>query len=287
MDRRDFLDQFRDRLAQVIAESGLSRSAFARSVRMDRSTLSQLLSSSNDRLPRVETLAAIGAAHQASIDWLLGLSQHGHLGADIMPEDLSVERHALSDADESLIGWHTEAVGYKIRYVPATLPDILKSEEIIRFELDHFAAKRPEQLIETAAARLDYQRRPETDMEACNSVQAVEGFARGEGIWSGTERAVRMRQLDLMIELVEELYPTFRWFLYDGRQRFSVPVTVFGPLRAVIYVGQMYFVFRSTEHIRSLTQHFDDLIRAAIVPPTEVPDMLRRLRRELVSGAAR
>ena len=32
--------------------------------------------------------------------------------------------------------------------------------------------------------RLAIQRRPETDMEACNSVQAVIGFARGDGIWS-------------------------------------------------------------------------------------------------------
>ncbi|MEE8270117.1 MAG: helix-turn-helix transcriptional regulator [Alphaproteobacteria bacterium] len=281
MDRRDFLEQFRDRLEQVIAESALSRSAFAASAGMDRSTLSQLLSPRNDRLPRVETLAAVAARWQVSIDWLLGLSQQGHLGADIMPEQISIRHDTLSAADEMLIEWHTEAIGYKIRYAPATLPDLLKNEDVIRYELAHFSTTRPEQLIETAAARLDYQRRPETDMEACNSVQAVSGFCRGEGIWSDLDRGVRIHQIDHMIELVEELYPTFRWFLYDGLQRFSIPVTIFGPLRAVIYVGQMYFVFNSTEHIRTLTQHFDGLIRGAVLQPTDVPDHLHALRQEI------
>ena len=54
MDRRDFLEQFRERLETVIAESGMSRSAFAAEAGMDRSTLSQLLSAGNDRLPRAE-----------------------------------------------------------------------------------------------------------------------------------------------------------------------------------------------------------------------------------------
>ena len=32
-----------------------------------------------------------------------------------------------------------------------------------------------------------------------------------------------------MIQLVDELYPTFRWFLFDGSRRYAAPVTVFGP----------------------------------------------------------
>lgn len=281
MDRRDFLDQFRLRLERVIRVSGLSRSAFAAAVGMDRSTLSQLLSPANDRLPRVETLAAIAAARQVSVDWLLGLSNRGELGTDIVPEQPAIERDAVSAADERLIRWHAEAVGYKIRYVPSTLPDLLKTDEVIRYELEHFVTREPEQEIATAAARLAYQRRPETDMEACTPIQEVEGFARGEGLWRRLDPAIRARQLDAMIALVDELYPTFRWFLYDGLQRYSVPVTIFGPRRAAIYLGQMYLVFQSTEHIRALTTAFDDLIRSAVVQPTAVPDLLRRLRAEL------
>jgi hypothetical protein len=43
----------------------------------------------------------------------------------------------------------------------------------------------------------------------------------------------------------------------------------------------MFLVFTGTEHIRVLTQHFDDLIRAAIMQPPEVAGLLRRLLREL------
>ena len=281
MDRRDFLEQFRERLETVIAESGMSRSAFATEAGMDRSTLSQLLSAANDRLPRVETLASIAARWQVSIDWLLGLSQQGQLGADIMEEQISIRRDALSAADEMLLEWHREAIGYKIRYVPSSIPDLLRAEDVARYELGYFATARPEQAIEKAAVRLEYQRRPETDMEACSSLQSISGFARGEGIWRGLDRDARRRQLDHMIELVEELYPTFRWFLFDGLQRFTIPVTIFGPLRAAVYVGQMYIVFNSTEHIRTLTQHFDDLIRGAVIQPTDVPTYLRTLKDEL------
>src|SRR3546814_1973188 len=84
-----------------------------------------------------------------------------------------------------------------------------------------------------------------------------------------------------MIGLVDELYPTLLWFLYDGRAHYSAPVTISGPTRAAVYIGNMYFVFNSTEHIRALTQHFDNLIRGAIVQPPEVPQLLRLLLQEL------
>jgi hypothetical protein len=84
-----------------------------------------------------------------------------------------------------------------------------------------------------------------------------------------------------MISLVDELYPTFRWFLFDGRQRYASPYTVFGPKRAAIYMGNMFFVFNSTEHIRVLTRHFDDLIRAAVVQPPDVKIHLGKLLTEL------
>ena len=189
-----------------------------------------------------------------------------------------------SPTDERLVNWHREAIGYKIRYVPATLPDLLKTESVIRYELDRYETTRPEQMIQTAAARLAIQRRPETDMEACNSIQSVDSFAFGEGIWNRLDRRIRTEQLEVMIDLLRELYPTFRWFLFDGRQRYSGAMTIFGPRRAAVYFGQMYYVFNSIEHIRALAEHFDDLIRGAVIQPTEVPDYLARLRRQLIAG---
>ncbi len=281
MDRRDTVRIFRQRLADVIARAGGSRAAFAERIGIDRSTLAQVLSAANDRLPRAETLAAIAADQQVSIDWLLGLSQDGPLAPAIIQQSLTVEPGGHSPADERLTRWHAEAAGYKVRYVPATLPDLLKTEELIRYEYRDYVGPIPESRIEAANARLANQRRPETDMEVCSSVQSVESFARGEGIWRDLGAPARRQQMEWMIELLDELYPTFRWFLYDGVRRFSVPLTVFGPKRAAIYVGHMYLVYNSTEHIRVLTEHFDNLIRAAIVQPPKVSALLRRLLAEL------
>jgi len=281
MDRRDTVRSFRQRLADVIARSGLSRTKFAERVGIDRSTLAQVLSPANDRLPRAETLAAVAADQHVSVDWLLGLSQEGLLAPAIIEQPLTVEPGGHSPADERLTRWHAEAAGYKVRYVPATLPDLLKTEELIRYEYRDYVGPIPESRIEAAHARLANQRRPETDMEVCSALQSLESFVRGEGIWRELDPGARRRQVEWMITLLDELYPTFRWFLYDGVHRFSVPLTVFGPKRAAIYVGHMYLVFNGTEHIRVLTQHFDDLIRAAVVQPPEVSAMLRRLLLEL------
>ena len=66
--------------------------------------------------------------------------------------------------------------------------------------------------------------------------------------------------------------------LFDGLQRYAAPVTVFGPIRAALYLGQMYLVLSSAEHVRELTVHFDDHIRAATVQPPDVPAFITRLR---------
>ncbi|WP_193368158.1 helix-turn-helix domain-containing protein [Pelagibius marinus] len=281
MDRRLTVETFRERLSQVIERSGLSRSGFAAKAGLDRSTLSQLLSGTSDRLPRAETIAAIAEQEQVSTDWLLGLVQEEKVGTNILSEAPEIARGASSYSDERLARWRAEAVGYKIRYVPSTLPDLLKGEEVIRYEYTQQGSEMPAIRLEQAEARLAYSRRPETDLEACSSLQALEGFARGQGIWEQLPASSRKLQLSWMIALVDELYPTFRWFLYDGLEHYSAPVTIFGPSRAAVYIGNMYFVFNSTEHIRALTQHFDNLIRGAIVQPPDVPQVLKRLLKEL------
>jgi len=220
----------------------------------------------------------VAKTQQASIDWLMGLSNVGTMQAEMMDEQPSFERNALAHNDERLMAWLREAIGYKIRYVPSTLPDLLKTDEVIRFEMDDFVATSAEQLIETASARLAWTRGPETDMECCNSIQAVESFAQGAGIWRTLSLKSRLVQLDHMIQLCAELYPTLRWFLFDGRQRYAAPITIFGPLRAALYLGQMYMVLTSAEHVRTLTAQFDDLIRGAVVQPPDIPAFLQEQR---------
>jgi len=274
-------ERFRERLREAIAHSGLSKTAFAEGIGTDRSTLSQLLSDGATRLPRAETIAAIARNTQTSADWLLGLTQEGQFGADVVDEAVAIEHGAGSPADARLQRWHAEAAGYKIRYVPSTIPDLLKTQDVIRYEFRASDSMPPEARIQLAEARLAYSRRPETDMEVCSPIQSIESFARGEGIWRKLSIGARRAQLDTMAEFLEELYPTFRWFLYDGLERFSAPMTIFGPLRAAIYLGNMYLVFNSTVHIRALTENFDSLIRIAAVQPHETKDIVLKLRKAI------
>jgi len=278
--KRETVEVFRHRLAELIARSGLTRAKFAEKAGLDRSTLSLLLGQSAVRLPRTETIAKIAAQHNSSVDWLLGLAQQDKVATDIVPQ-LEIETAAGSPVDIRLQRWREEATGFKIRYVPTTLPDLLKSDEVIDYEYAARTGPRPALRQEAAQSSLEYTRKPETDMEVCSSFQSIVGFARGEGVWSDLDRRARIAQIERMARLTEELYPTFRWFLFDGLEQYSSSYTVFGPKRAAIYIGEMYFVFTSTQHIRELTRHFDDLIRHARIQPHDCARYLRELRGEV------
>ncbi|MBC6439773.1 MAG: helix-turn-helix transcriptional regulator [Rhodospirillales bacterium] len=276
-DRRDATRVFRERLMAVIKRQGGSQAAFARQIGVDRSTLSQLLSTREDRLPRADTVAAIAQTCQVSADWLLGLSQQEQADDAIIGTPLEIATDAWDPANRKLRAWHAEAAGYKVRYVPTTLPDLLKTRQVNAFEYNASKGMSPELAVRTAQDHLAYSRRPETDMEICSSLHALEGFAAGEGIWRDLPTEARHQQLETIATLADELYPTVRWFLFDALERYAPPMTIFGPKRAVLYTGEVYFVFNSTDHIRLLTQHFDSLIRSAVVQPPEIPGLARHL----------
>lgn len=283
-DRRETVRIFRARFLEALENMKLNRSELARRTGIDRSTLSQLLSPDNDRLPRADTVAAIASTLKVSLDWLLGLSHEAKLGADVLQESLQFTPSAQTPVDENLARWHVEAAGYKIRYVPATLPDLIKTEDVMRFEFRDYVAKSADQAIAASHGRLAYTRLPDTDMEICMQRQTLEAFARGEERWRGLEPGIRKVQLEKMAEIVEELYPSLRINLFDGMTHYSAPYTIFGPSRAAVYVGQMYFVFTTTPHIRVLVRHFDGLVRAATVQATETASFLRDLSAEIKIG---
>src|SRR6185295_7306742 len=142
----------------------------------------QLLSEESVRLPRAETIARIAVRHSASIDWLMGLSEQDQVAADIVPQ-LAIEPDASSPADERLKRWHEEARGFKVRYVPATLPDQLETDELIAFESGQFGAAAADAWSGVARARIAHARRPDSEIEVCAPLQRFEIFAAGEGIW--------------------------------------------------------------------------------------------------------
>ena len=275
MDKRDLANLFRERLKLLLARSELNQSAFAAAVGIDRSALSQLMSGASTRLPRAETLLNIAARFEVSLDWLLGLSHDEGVTGELR-ESLEIEE-AAGGFDRTLLAkWHAEAVGTKIRYVPAGIPDLLRTEALVEYEAGIANKSIAAQAGETQY-RIDYSRRPETDMEVCMPRHTLEIFARGLGVWDGLSATARREQLVHMARLLDDLYPTFRLFLYDGRVRYSIPYTIFGPYRAAIYVGDMYLVLNATPTIRALTGHFDNLIRSAEINAHEAARFVQDL----------
>jgi transcriptional regulator with XRE-family HTH domain len=276
MDKRDLAEQFRLRLTELVSRSGNNQSAFAAAVGIDRSALSQLLSGTSPRLPRVETLLNIAQRHSISLDWLLGISHDPGLTGELRPS-FEIEEGSEDYAESLLMKWHAEATGSKIRYVPARIPDLLRTPEIIAFEADAAHQNARTQANE-AAFRLDYNRQPGTDMEVCMPLETLEAFAQGRGMWGSLQRAIRADQLRHMATLIDELYPSFRLFLFNEKERFSVPYTIFGSQRVAIFMGGMYLVLNNAEPVRKMQRHFDALIRFTRVHPHEGAEYVRSLQ---------
>ena len=264
-----------------MARSGFKAAGLAAKIGVDRSTLSQLLSGENDRLPRADTVAAMASELQVSLDWLLGLTSETRRGADILHESMQFATSAQTPVDAQLVRWHLEATGYKIRHVPTTLPDFTKTDEVLRYEYQYFSARDPDDVITAGSELLESTRTPESDTEICMRIQDLQAFAKGTGIWEGLTADKRRSQVDRLVDLYDELYPSLRIYLYDGLTHYSVPYTIYGPLRATLYVGQVYFVFNTREHVRVLTGHFDELIKGSVVQANDFPSTMRSLHTEI------
>lgn len=280
--RRVVVANFRERLQTVMERSQLNPSAFARAVGIDRSTLAQLLAPANERLPRAETLASIATLAGVSVDWLLGLTSQARPGAEVI-EPVRIEGGAHSPIDDRFLRWYAEAEtgGYRIRSVPRSFPDFLKSPEVLRYEYSRWPEVDDAAAVRWAVERRERMRHSELSQELCVPCQALEAFAAGTGQWQGLEAAVRRAQLIEMASLSRELYPSLTFHLFDLKRTYSAPFTVFGPQRAMIYIGALFFMFTASEHVRALNRRFDDLIRSAVVQPSDVPDLMENLASEV------
>lgn len=280
--RRAVVTSFRERLQIVIGRSSLSPSAYAKSVGIDRSTLAQLLAPANARLPRADTLVAIATLAGVSVDWLLGLTSQERPGAEVI-KPVSVEGGAHSPIDDRFLRWYAEAetAGYRIRSVPRSFPDFLKSAEVMRYEYAQWPQVDEAATVRWATERREHLRRSELSQESCVPLQALEAFAYGNGPWHALPAPVRRDQLSGMTSICRELYPSLTFHLYDLKQTYSAPFTVFGPQRAMIYIGGLFFMFTATEHVRALNRRFDELICSAVVQPNDVCDLMERLADEV------
>lgn len=256
---------FRSRLTEALRAADLSQADLAERAGVDRSTISQLLKPDEPRMPNGHVLAEIAGALAISSDWLLGLSNERGAVAVLLEQVVRMEDAPRHPADENLLRWYREAAGYKVRTVPSNLPDLFKTGAVFDAEYGLSAERTARQAIADAAAKLDYIRQPDTDIEIAYSKQVLVDFANGQGMWSGLGAEVRREQIKRMARLARELYPSLRVYLFDALAHYAAPYTVFGPKRAALYLGQGYLTFSSLAHVRIFSRHFDELVRAAVV----------------------
>lgn len=256
--------------------AGLSQSALARATKVDRSTISQLLSGNTPRLPNAQVVAECAAALGVSGDWLLGLSDLPEPAADVLAATMMLTEAPRALVDEQIFLWHREAEGYKIRHVPAKLPDMLKTPEMLAWEYGPHLGKTAEQAIGASQDRLNWMQSSGSDYEIAMPIFEVASLMDGSGYYDGLPPDIRDAQLTHMHALHQRLYPTLRVFLFDARRVFSAPITVFGPLLAVVYLGEHYLAFRDKERVGLFTRQFDRLVREAWVDARTYPDYLER-----------
>lgn len=281
IDKRSRADLFRDRLAQGMAARGLSQSELARRVGVDRSTVSQLLGIGSARLPNAQVAAECATALGVTADWLLGLTDRPERLEDVLSAALTVTEAPRALIDKTIFDWHREAAGYKIRHVPATLPDMLKTRAMMEWEYAPQLGPEAEAAILASEARLAWMRQARSDYEIALPLHEIAAFARAEGYYTGLPAALRLAQIDRLLDLNDQLYPALRLYLFDARRVFSAPVTVFGPLLAVVYLGRHYLAFRDQDRVASVSRHFDWLVREAAVGAREMPAHLRALRAQV------
>lgn len=277
MDKRERARVFRGRLGDRMRANHMSQSALARACGVDRSTIAQLLSEDETRLPNAHLAAECAFALGVSADWLLALAERSETAADLLATSLRLTEAERTPADAQIDEWHREAAGYKIRHVPATLPDILKTDAVLHFEYSAFFEKTPEQAGLAVRDKAEWLRRPGSDYEICVSRDLVESLARGEGYWRGLPEAARHEQIDYMVTCCREQYPSLRLYLYDTKVVFSAPITIFGALLAVVYIGRYYMVFRETRQVRALTDHFDKLIRDSETDARSTAEVIEKM----------
>ncbi len=263
-----------------MALRAVSQSALARATGVERSTISQLLADGT-RLPGAQLVADCAATLGISADWLLGLSERPEPLADLLATSLTITEAPRALIDQAIFDWHREAAGYKIRHVPAALPDMLKIREMVAWEYEPQLGRSAEQAIGAFEDRLAWMRDARSDYEIAMPVHELAAFTHATGYYDGLPVAVRRAQLDRLIALGEQLYPSLRIYLFDAKRVFSAPVTVFGPLLAVVYLGRHYLAFRDSVRVASLTQHFDWLVREAATGARDTAAHLRALRKTL------
>jgi hypothetical protein len=268
MDKRALAGAFRERLQTLLGDERGGVAGFLRETGVDRSALSQFLDPRVDRLPRAETLRRIAEARGVTVDWLLSLSNAPE-GRQQVASSVQIESAQGPAGGSPIDQWRREAAGMKLRTVPSSLPDMLGLADAPGPDAD-VRAGIPENVLGGLSLG-------DMDVEIAMPLQTLQDLGQGTGLWRGADPVLRRRQLAHMAATCAEAYPALRLHLYDGRETFAAPFTVFGRIRAAIYLGEAYLVVTSAEQVNALTRLFDNLVRRAVTGPDRVHETLAEL----------
>ena len=194
---------------------------------------------------------------------------------------LSMTEAPRALVDERIYDWHREAAGYKIRHVPAALPDMLKTRALLEWEYAPHLGRTADQAIGAAQDRLAWMHQAPSDYEIALPRFEFESFTNATGYYTGLPLDTRLEQIDHFLALCDELYPRLRVYLFNAKRLYSAPVTIFGPLFCVFYAGSHYVAFRDSDRVETFTRHFDRLVREADLTARDLIDYLQNLRRTL------
>lgn len=280
--KRPLAELFQHRLHTLFDEHKLSVAAGARKTGIDRTTLSQLLSSTYSRLPRAETVATLARTFDISSDWLLGLSEDRQQGMELIESAVSLTTRRIGPHAELLADLATSVPDSKIRYVSAVgVPDNLKTDETLIFEYGIIWGKAEAKERIKSPGRAELIKRRERDFETCASREKLVDFAEGTWIWRGLPAEQRRSQLLYMADEVERLYPNMRLHIFDERQQLTTCFYVFGNKAAVLVADDFKMLFSRDTHIQSFTSLFDLYIRHTVVHPHEAAGWLRALAKKV------
>jgi transcriptional regulator with XRE-family HTH domain len=166
-----------------MARRQVTQSGLARDIGVDRSTISQLLNGDGARLPNAHVVGECAAALNVSADWLLSLSDRPENTADLLASSIALTPATRTMIDAQIYNAHREAAGYKIRHVPATIPDILKTDDMLAWEYAHHLGRSSQQAIAASNNRLNLMRQSRSDYEIALPVHEIESFVRGHGYY--------------------------------------------------------------------------------------------------------
>lgn len=280
--KRDLAQLFQARLQQLCKEQRLSVAATARRTGLDRTTLSQLLSSNYARLPRAETVAALARAFAVSSDWLLGLSEDRQNSAELLDSAINVSTSRIGPHSAGLAQLAASVPESKIRYVAAVgVPDQLKTEATMLYEYGLIWGEvGARQRIRDPQRQVMIARR-EKDFECCAAREKLLDFAAGSWIWRGLPATARRAQLVYMADEVERLYPHYRLHIFDEHQQLTQCFYIFGQKAAVLLADDLKLLFTRDTHINGFIAQFDRYIKHTVIHPHEAASWLRALAKKV------